>query len=267
MRYERRGMVRMFCGLLLLCFWGGESPAGSATDMPEGARRLSQAYPEAELRFETDATGAYLVGGETRFLYSPLGGCPAAGANAPADPPLCATLSQAYPAGPEGRYPEKSFEPGRVRNEAFLKMLYGDDAAAVDAQCVEVPFLGETVRFSSRHGAAAALGRVAEKLERVLGEHPEWKIYIHPVPGGFFWRTISRTHRLSAHSFGIAIDLNPGKGPYWQWQSKAAAEEARRDYPQPIVAAFESEGFIWGGKWHAYDFMHFEYRPELFERQ
>ncbi|NUM57423.1 MAG: M15 family metallopeptidase, partial [Bdellovibrionaceae bacterium] len=27
---------------------------------------------------------------------------------------------------------------------------------------------------------------------------------------------------------------------------------------------FESEGFIWGGKWNHYDTMHFEYRPELF---
>ena len=26
---------------------------------------------------------------------------------------------------------------------------------------------------------------------------------------------------------------------------------------------FERHGFIWGGKWHHYDTMHFEYRPEL----
>ena len=29
------------------------------------------------------------------------------------------------------------------------------------------------------------------------------------------------------------------------------------------MAAFENEGFIWGGKWHEYDLMHFEYRPEI----
>ena len=28
-------------------------------------------------------------------------------------------------------------------------------------------------------------------------------------------------------------------------------------------AAFEAEGFIWGGKWSEFDLMHFEYRPEL----
>ena len=30
-----------------------------------------------------------------------------------------------------------------------------------------------------------------------------------------------------------------------------------------IIAIFESEGFIWGGRWWHYDTMHFEYRPEI----
>jgi hypothetical protein len=34
-------------------------------------------------------------------------------------------------------------------------------------------------------------------------------------------------------------------------------------YPWEIVAAFEEQGFIWGGKWYHYDTIHFEYRPEL----
>jgi len=33
--------------------------------------------------------------------------------------------------------------------------------------------------------------------------------------------------------------------------------------PAPVIAAFEEEGFIWGGKWLLWDNMHFEYRPEL----
>ena len=33
-----------------------------------------------------------------------------------------------------------------------------------------------------------------------------------------------------------------------------------------IVRIFEKHGFIWGGKWHHYDTMHFEYRPELVGR-
>jgi hypothetical protein len=29
------------------------------------------------------------------------------------------------------------------------------------------------------------------------------------------------------------------------------------------VRAFESHGFVWGGKWLFFDTIHFEYRPEL----
>jgi hypothetical protein len=36
-------------------------------------------------------------------------------------------------------------------------------------------------------------------------------------------------------------------------------------HPQPVVDAFEGEGFYWGGKWLFFDNMQFEYRPELFE--
>jgi hypothetical protein len=30
-----------------------------------------------------------------------------------------------------------------------------------------------------------------------------------------------------------------------------------------VIAIFEAHGFIWGGKWHHFDSVHFEYRPEL----
>jgi len=33
--------------------------------------------------------------------------------------------------------------------------------------------------------------------------------------------------------------------------------------PEPLVRAFERQGFVWGGKWFYFDTMHFEYRPEI----
>jgi len=36
------------------------------------------------------------------------------------------------------------------------------------------------------------------------------------------------------------------------------------DLDTPPVEVFKRHGFTWGGKWHHYDTMHFEYRPELF---
>ena len=71
---------------------------------------------------------------------------------------------------------------------------------------------------------------------------------------------------LSAHAFAVAIDLSTAQSPYWRWRpSPEALQNARDHFPQGIVDAFEAEHFIWGGKWHAFDFMHFEYRPEIVE--
>ncbi len=44
---------------------------------------------------------------------------------------------------------------------------------------------------------------------------------------------------------------------------KDGAYAYKNEIPMEIVRIFEKHGFIWGGKWHHYDTMHFEYRPEL----
>ena len=173
-------------------------------------------------------------------------------------------LRQVYPLGAEGRYPAKGFNPGRLRNEALLKFLYGSNAAEVRASCDTVDFLGQKVPFTRRQGAANALKRVIVKLKAHLAQHPQDRAYISPSSGTFTWRPVKDTGRLSAHAFGIAIDLNVDKGLYWMWNPPAGkVETVRKNYPQAIVDAFEAEGFIWGGKWDAFDFMHFEYRPEF----
>jgi hypothetical protein len=86
--------------------------------------------------------------------------------------------------------------------------------------------------------------------------------------GTFNWRKISGTDRLSMHSFGMTIDLNPAYSDYWQWGCRCTDESLPlKDYknriPTSIVEVFERHGFIWGGKWKHYDTMHFEFRPEL----
>ena len=246
---------------LLFCFL----PLPLAANENSAALRFIRAYPEAGMALEQTDDGLFVVIQGTRLLFEPREGCPYVQPDSPDDPPLCATMTQGYPAGTNGRYPAKGFDPGRTRSETLLKLLYGQSAEEVRQQCVEVPFLGTTVLFSSRQGAARALARVAAKLEKLCSEDPALLRYILPTPGAYAWRVIEGSGRLSAHSFGIALDLNVDKGPYWRWASPAssAVQSARKEYPQAIVQAFEDEGFIWGGKWSHFDFMHFEYRPEL----
>ena len=173
-------------------------------------------------------------------------------------------LHYAYNRG-ESRY---NTDAGRIRNDAFFKELYGKTAKDVQANLTSViwcpTLVHQKIQFSTINGANLAL----EKVSAELDQHPEWKAYLTNIGGTFNWRLISGTQRLSAHAFGITIDINTAYSNYWQWDCGCKNEDAPLGYknriPMGIVEIFEKYGFIWGGRWKHYDTMHFEYRPEFF---
>ena len=254
---------RFLCIFLAAAFMSIAIPA--KVSGRDAAQVLIETYPDAGMTLEEDASGRYIRAGDTRFLFSPASGCPSVTPGQAGDPPLCALFAQPYPTGAGGRHPEPGFDPGRIRNEAFLKMLYGENSGMVEQETAVIELAGEKLAISKRHGAAEAMSRVAARLEELMSESPETREYILPTAGSYFWRTIQGSGKLSAHSFGIAVDLNVEKGLYWKWAKRGSkqVERVRLEYPQAIVDIFEAEGFIWGGKWDSFDFMHFEYRPEL----
>jgi hypothetical protein len=171
-----------------------------------------------------------------------------------------------YPQGANTPTPTHNIDPGRVRCEAFFKKMYGNDAAAVAKNLVQIDWFGTPLRVTQLNGAAAALTKVRDELAL----QPDLKKYLTPAGGTFMWRIIAQTHRLSMHSFGIAIDINTKYSSYWQWAGKGVKVQEgspniqyKNQIPAAIVRIFEKHGFIWGGKWYHYDTMHFEYRPEL----
>ena len=171
-----------------------------------------------------------------------------------------------YAKGEGGRNPGRGFSPGRARSAPLLKTLYGASPQEVKAACETVNFLGQQVVFNSRHGAAAALRRVAQRLAAHLADHPQDRVWVLPLAGTYAHRQVAGAEALSAHAFAVAIDLSTAQSPYWRWRpAPAVIQNARDHFPQAIVNAFEAEHFVWGGKWHAFDFMHFEYRPEIIE--
>lgn len=165
--------------------------------------------------------------------------------------------------------PAKNEDAGRIRNEVFLKSLYGSSKEEVRKNLKSLNWcpklVNQTILFNKKHGAFEALKRVSDELD----QHPEWKKYITNIGGTFNWRNISGTNRLSAHSFGITIDINTGFSNYWQWDCGCKKEDVKLSYknkiPMELVKIFEKNGFIWGGRWYHYDTMHFEYRPEMFD--
>lgn len=252
---------------------GGSVPETSMPDASSGmasdvlsdflrdARRLEQAYPGSLIGFEIEYSGnifALLHNGQ-RVVYhdtrAPLLDDDGQLINAT----LRQSLAERYPAGPERQRPVTGSNPGRARSAEWLGALYG--TAPNELQLITLRVHTSAVPIAAGHGMAQAFTRVAHRLNALQGD-AALAPFILPI-GGQYWRVISGTKRLSPHSYGIAIDLNPDRGPYWRW-SKAYPETAIRNYPEKLVALFEANGFIWGGKWDAFDVMHFEYRPELF---
>lgn len=175
------------------------------------------------------------------------------------DVSLRASMHLPYLPDPERAATPLGYSPGRWRSYAFLKALYGADAATVRRGLGGTSLQGRKVQMSG--AAVRALAAVDGRLRAAVRQRPELKPWLVSA-GGFLWRPVAGEQRLSPHSFGIAIDLSPQRAPYWRW-AKVERHPLQQSYDSEIVRAFEAEGFIWGGKWHEYDLMHFEYRPEL----
>ncbi|MBE3022205.1 SH3 domain-containing protein [Campylobacter sp. 7477a] len=154
-------------------------------------------------------------------------------------------------------------DSGRCRNYELLGKIYGDNKEAVRENLTDVvwlkDFLGLKLKFNSKNGAAKALNAVSQELNELVKQDPSLLEFLKDPAGTFNWRVIAGTNRPSAHSYGIAIDVNVKQSHYWRWH-----KVYKNQIPEAIVHTFEKHKFIWGGRWEHFDTMHFEYRPEMF---
>ena len=166
------------------------------------------------------------------------------------------------------------------QHHGFQGVLYGGLARReIENRLQKISFLGTTI--SVNRDIAAALSRIdAQIMEAGASDTSEGKqisLFLDSIGqiGGYNWREIRSSSRMSYHSWGLAVDIqpkNPGNSAiYWLWERSRNRDwmlvplNARWKPPDRVIEAFEQEGFIWGGKWAMYDTMHFEYRPELHE--
>jgi hypothetical protein len=71
--------------------------------------------------------------------------------------------------------------------------------------------------------------------------------------GGYSNRNIAGTNKKSLHSYGFAIDIDPGRNPVtWNGQNITAL-------PKGVGAMAARYGLMWGGSWKGSkrDTMHF----------
>lgn len=250
--------MRIFTVLLLFLLGSGQALADPSSDIA----LLQKCYPDAIRSVEPGNT--LVLSDGSRLPYDD--GLVKDSEQTLELPDLEDMLAQPYPLAAVSVEPAPGFHPGRRRVTALFKAEYGHDQSEVTANLVPVRFLNTTVQFNTRNGAAAALEAVGRDLSALVAAHPEYSKRILPIAGTFAWRPIARTERLSAHSFGVAIDLNAKINGYWQWNKGEDPLSLRVAFPAEIAKVFERHGFIWGGKWAEYDIMHFEYRPEIIQK-
>jgi hypothetical protein len=102
--------------------------------------------------------------------------------------------------------------------------------------------------------------RVAESLREILrailGHYGSLESVrdnrMHLTGGVYNFRRISGSARLSMHSYGAAIDLDPERNPLGKaWEPGMM--------PMEVVQIFEDAGWKWGGRVaHRPDCMHFQ---------
>ena len=137
----------------------------------------------------------------------------------------------------------------------------------------QIRFLGLPVMV--HYSILVQLSLVEEQILRTAKTDAAVKQWVSNIKSmdGWNWRNIAESQSRSYHAYGAAIDFLPkslgGLQTYWLWTAQHTpawwtVPYARRFHPpQEVIRAFESFGFVWGGKWRYYDTMHFEYRPEI----
>ncbi|HZP79295.1 MAG TPA: M15 family metallopeptidase [Pseudolabrys sp.] len=248
-------------GLIYLLVMGAPTGAHAVSD-DAALDALAAAYPDALLRHDG------------RTLIWRDGTTMPAGDDAPdksfddllRKPSVLDQFHQLYPQGRLAAPPGENLDPGRFRNTALLRKLYGDcTKGEVEKQLVPVRWLPKTanrrIQITRAHGVADALAAVSREIDALPAEI---RHAAYPIAGTYNCRPVADTGVFSMHAYGAAIDLNLRFSDYWLTDQKARGSITYRNrMPQEIVDIFERHGFIWGGKWYHYDTMHFEFRPEL----
>jgi len=253
--------------LMLLAVVVAWSPAASQPAAPPSAARkleiLLAAYPDTL----AGADGNHVVFRDGKRLPFDDGAGEKDFATALAGADIEDMFAIPYPRAWLTQPPALNADPGRIRNEAFFKTMYGDcTKGEVARHLVDVVWLprrsGARIKMTRINGVAARLAAVSAELDAL----PErFTKYLTPLGGTYNCRPIPGTQRLSTHAYGIAIDIAVVHAHYWRWARPGSdgSHAYRSAIPREIVAIFEKHGFIWGGKWYHYDTMHFSYRPEI----
>lgn len=137
-----------------------------------------------------------------------------------------------------------------------IKMLYGSTEAEVKRHIVTTTFMGKSLEVNKV--LVDPLKKAETEIKSTGANYPITSL------SGFFWKTNANdSSKISLHSFGLAIDINPLDNPNGARPSDSDPRDSNKcthKIPDNYVKALENNGFFWGAKFKSYcDAMHFQY--------
>lgn len=240
---------------------GGYTDTLATDTLPLGIRKLLKAYPD-HLTGATANTIIWKDGTVMPYDDGIIGKDYDALLN---NPDLEDQMRKAYVKGPDFPDPtENVTDTSKIRYTPFFEKMYGTTREEVFKNLTFIRWLPGTQNLKVYVTKVNDIHKRLQAVSNELDKRPDLLKYVRNPGGGFNWRSIRGTDRRSAHSFGIAVDINIRYADYWLWDRQMSRPHKYKNrYPLEIVEIFEKHGFIWGGKWYYYDTMHFEYRPEM----
>ncbi len=172
-------------------------------------------------------------------------------------------MEEIYPIDTTRKLMEKDQNPGRNRVYDLLSEVYGNGKSAIEHNLKNTNLVYRNLQFNGNNKASESLQRVFKEITSMGAKNGNIYSSVFPLNGTYNYRLIAGTNKLSPHAYGIAIDLNRDKRDYWKWASREEGQKRLDVYPEQVVATFQKNNFIWGGKWGHFDTLHFEYRPEI----
>ncbi|MCL2716875.1 MAG: hypothetical protein FWD68_20540 [Alphaproteobacteria bacterium] len=111
-------------------------------------------------------------------------------------------FTQPYPTGRLADAPAVNADPGRLRNEAFFRKMYGDcKRGEVEANLVSITWLprtwGRRIRVTKVNNVAEKLAAVSDEIERLP---PNLRKAAWPIAGVLSCRPVADTGKPSMHS-------------------------------------------------------------------
>lgn len=147
-------------------------------------------------------------------------------------------------------------ETGPEAAEAAGVPRYYNDGAEIAGTTNQAAIESQLTTIESSTGVKFRVNKAIKgNAEGLIRELESMGYYIDPREtgaGAYNYRSKRGSGGLSEHSFGTALDINPGQNPFRSTQN---------NMPDNIAEIAAKYGFNWGGTWNNPDGMHFEASP------